>query len=167
MVVAPAALFHDVITYPKDDPRSTLAQEESAELAMNVLRNLQEFPVQKIEAVGYAIEVCSFSKEITPETLEAKILQDADGLEATGAIAIMRTFASTGQMGRPFYHLDDPFAESGRELDSLKYAVDLFYVRLLQVAGRMHTTRARKIALRRTDFLNIFLEELSLELVGK
>ena len=51
-IVVPAALLHDVITYAKDDPRSALAQQESAELAMKVLRNLQEFPVLYEAAAG-------------------------------------------------------------------------------------------------------------------
>ena len=110
--------------------------------------------------------MCSFTKNIQPDFIEAKILQDADGLEATGAISIMRTFSSTGQMQRPFYHPRDPFCQA-RQPDSLKFALDLFYERLLLVEQRMHIATAQKIARRRTKFLRQFLKELELELKGK
>jgi len=165
-IVIPAALFHDIITYPKNDPRSKTAQHESALLAAEILMNISEFPQNKIEKVMNAIELCSFSKGITPNDLEAQILQDADGLEATGAISIMRTFCSTGQMNRPFYNADDPFCES-REPADMEYAIDLFFTRLIKVSERMHTNYAMKIAENRTKFLRNFLEELRLELEGK
>ncbi len=165
-VIVPAALFHDVITYPKNDPRSTHAQEESAQVARQILKKIDAFPSAKIELVMEAIRLCSFSKGITPDHLEAKVLQDADGLEATGAISIMRTYASTGQMSRPFYHPQDPFAQH-RDVDAKSYALDLFYERLLKVEERMHTKSARAIARRRTKFLHQFLDEFKVELEGK
>lgn len=165
-IIVPAALFHDAVNYPKNDPRSKMAAEESATLAGKVLKKIRKYPQKKIPLVQTAIAQCSFSKGIMPELLEAKILQDADRLEATGAIAIMRTFSSTGQMKRQFYHPHDPFAKA-RELAPLEHAVDLFYVRLLKVEKMMHTKLARSIAKRRTRFLHDFLAELKLELEGK
>ncbi len=106
---------------------------------------------------------CSFSKGIIPDLLESRILQDSDGLEATGAISIMRTYSSTGQMKRPFYNSRDPFCET-REPDTMNFALDLFYERLLKVGERMHTETAKVIAKRRTEFLLVFLEEFKQEL---
>ena len=166
LVVIPACLFHDLITYPKNDRRSKNAQTDSARLASQVLAGINGYPVEKIEAVEYAIRCCSFSKGIVPDSLEAQVLQDADGLEATGAIAIMRTFSSTGSMQRSFYHPNDPFCRQ-RKPDDLKYAIDLFYTRLLKVEERMHTPTAIRIARRRTMFLKSFLEELEMELIRK
>lgn len=113
-----------------------------------------------------SIYFCSFRKGIVPESIEAKILQDADGLEATGAISIMRTFSSTGQMGRQFYEPSDPFCEK-RTPEDLKYGLDLFYTRLLVVESRMHTKTAKEIAGRRTRFSMAFLDELKAELEGR
>jgi uncharacterized protein len=113
-----------------------------------------------------AIRSCSFAKGIVPNQLEAKILQDADGLESMGAISIMRTFASTGQMGRQFYNPEDPFCRK-RNPDAIKYALDLFFTHLLVVESRMHTQSAKHIAKRRTAFLKRFLKELERELKGK
>jgi uncharacterized protein len=162
-VIVPAALFHDAVIYPKDDPRSKSAPDESAILSKAILGSISDYPKEKISLVEEAIRQCSFSKNISPSTIEAKVLQDADRLEATGAISIMRTFASTGQMGRPFYHPDDPFCDR-REPQPLSYALDLFYERLLVVGKKMHTEAAKKIAQERTDFLQKFLEQLRKEI---
>jgi len=162
-IIIPSAIFHDIICYPKDDKHSSYSANQSADFASKILNKIEDFPKKKIEKVHICIKQCSFSKDITPNFLEGKIIQDADGLEATGAISIMRTFSSTGQMKRLFYHSEDPFCES-REPDDLKFAIDLFYTRLLKMEKRMHTESAKKIAKRRTNFLKEFLSELELEL---
>ena len=165
-IIIPAALFHDVVNYPKNDPKAKYASDESAEFAKKILKNIKDYPKNRIDKVFIAIKQCSFSKGIIPDILEAKILQDADKLEATGAISIMRTFSSTGLMQRPFYHTEDPFCKN-REPDSHNFAIDLFYTRLLKVEALMHTKMGRKIAKRRTIFLKVFLDELKKELEGK
>ncbi|MDD5251670.1 MAG: HD domain-containing protein [Patescibacteria group bacterium] len=165
-IIVPAALFHDIVNYPKNDPRRIHSADESAEQTKKILEAVDDYPKEKIEKVVQAIRSCSFSKGIVPDLLEAKILQDADGLEATGAISVMRTFASTGGMKRTFYNNEDPFA-ANRQPDDMKYALDLFFTRLLKVKERMHTKGAKKIAERRTDFLKKFLKEFELELKGK
>lgn len=165
-IIIPAALFHDLIVYPKNHPERHKSQEKSAEEAEKILKSFKNFPIEKIEKVKTCILECSFSKWIIPEILESKILQDADGLEATWAISIMRTYASAGQMKIVFYNSDDPFCEN-RLANDLKYSLDLFFTRLLKVTQRMHTTSAKKIAQRRTNFLNTFLKEFKLELQWK
>jgi uncharacterized protein len=162
-VVIPAALFHDAVVYRKDSPQSKNETEESALYAERVLQNIAEFPQEKIEAVKTCIRECSFSKGIIPNMLESKVLQDADRLEATGAISIMRTFASCGQMNRPFYFIDDPFYKK-TDYKQSHTGVALFYKRLLVVEKGMYTDYARALSKRRTEFLQSFLEELRLEL---
>ncbi len=165
-IIVPAALFHDLVLYPKNHPDKHKSQEESAKAAERILNTFGNFPKEKIEKVKTCILECSFSKGIIPRLLESKILQDADGLEATGAISIMRTYSSTGQIRRPFYNSEDPFCEN-REPNASHFALDLFYERLLKVTDRMHTKTARKIAKRRTDFLKEFMKEFKLELKGE
>ena len=165
-VIVPSALFHDIVCYQKHHPKSKLSADESAQMAKEILENIEKFPIEKIKDIQITIKQCSFSKGIVPKSLEGKILQDADGLEATGAISIMRTFSSTGQMKRPFYHSDDPFCKN-RKPDSSKQALDLFYSRLLVVGDRMHTKYAKKMAQKRTKFLKLFLKQLESELEEK
>lgn len=161
-ILIPAALFHDTIVYPKNTLASKNETEESADLAVKILTGIKKFPRTKIDSVALCIRQCSFSKQIKPDLLEAKILQDADRLEATGAISIMRTFSSGGQMHKPFYPPDDPFCEKGYV--RFRSALDLFYDRLLVVEKTMHTNYAKRIAKRRTLFLKKFLQELRTEL---
>jgi len=161
-ILIPAALFHDIIVYQKNHPMSINENEESAEVAKNVLESFKNYPQEKIEKVIICIKQCSFSKGIYPDLLESKILQDADRLEATGAISTMRTFSSGGQMNRQFYDPSDPFCEKGTV--AFRSNLDLFYRRLLIVEKGMHTELAKKIAKRRTVFLEKFLQELKTEL---
>lgn len=165
-ILIPAVLFHDVVNYPKNSPQAKFASDESATFVKKVLEDIDGYPHDKIPQVVHAVSVCSFNKGIVPDTVEAKILQDADGLEATGAIAIMRTFASTGQMHKPFYRADDPFCAE-RAPNPHEYALDLFYTRLLKIQERCHTKKAKEIAGRRTLFLLQFLEEFKKELLGQ
>jgi len=162
-VIIPAALFHDVVIYPKDGLKANLASDESAEKTGKILQKIKEYPEEKIEKVKTAIRQCSYAKGIMPELLEAKILQDADGLEAMGAIAIMRTFSYYGTLKISFFHPDDPFARK-RPLDSKKYALDLFYSRLLNQEKRLHTKTAKKLVKGRHNFLLAFLKELEEEM---
>lgn len=162
-IMVPAALFHDLIVYRKDIPHSRREADESAELVGKILKSIKGYPKEKIKKVQTCIRQCSFAKGIIPQLLEAKILQDADRLEATGAISIMRTFASCGQMNRKFYDPRNPFRKKASEAESFA-GLDLFYNRLLVVGKKMYTKCARKMAKRRTEFLYKFLKELKNEL---
>lgn len=162
-VVIPAALFHDTVVYRKDSPESKNETEESALATGTILETIEEYPKEKIPQVQACIRECSFTKGLKPSSPESAVLQDADLLESTGAISIIRTFSSGGQMNRQFYDPQDPFRKT-TEPDVKSSGLDLFYVRLLKARGRMHSDYAKKIAERRTEFLEKFLDELSLEL---
>jgi uncharacterized protein len=162
-ILIPAALFHDVVIYPKNHPKSKMAPDESATLTKEILSHLKEFPKNKIESVCAAIKECSFRKNSKPDNIETIILRDADRLEASGIIAIMRTFASTGHMGISFYEPNDPFCEK-RKPNAMKYGLDLFYERLLIIEDKVYTDTAKEIAAERSKFLKVFLDELRNEL---
>lgn len=162
-ILVPAALFHDVVIYPKNHPKSDRAPKQSAKFVRKILKKIKEYPQEKIGPVARVIEECSFDKDSLSDDIETKIMRDADRLEATGIVSIMRTFASTGQMNRPFYNPDDPFAEN-RKPDPRKYGLDLFFTRLLIAKDRMYTKTAKEIAKKRTAFLYTFINELKKEL---
>jgi len=163
-VLIPAALLHDVVIYAKNDPKSDQAPAESAALTKEILTSLPEYPQEKIPLVMQVIERCSFNKTEEPATIEGKILRDADKLEATGAVSIMRTFSSGGQMGRPLYNRSDPFANN-RAADAKEQSLDLFYERLLIAKDRMYTDTAKAVAEQRTEILHQFLEQLKQEIL--
>lgn len=162
-IISVSAIFHDVIVYPKNHFKRLSSSKESANFARNILIKERTFPREKIENVCKSIELCSFTKGIKPDFLEARILQDADSLEAMGAISIMRTFSSAGQMNKSFYNNTDPFCRK-RKPDDNKYAVDLFFTRLMVVSEKLHTKTAKALAKKRLKFLHSFLKQLEFEL---
>lgn len=157
-ILIPAALFHDVVMFSKNDSRSDDAAPQSAMAAITVLQGIADYPTEKIEHVAETISNCSFHSGPDGLSLNALILQDADRLEATGAIAIMRTFWSAGQMGQPLYNPLDPLSMSV-EPDGLQYAWDLFETRLFRAKGRMNTETGRQLAIKRTEFLHRFIDQ--------
>lgn len=162
-ILIPAAIFHDAVIYQKNDPRNKQAPDESALFAQQTLQDEASFPQEKILAVMTCIQECSWSRGLPPSSKESAVLQDADRLEATGAISLMRTFCSGGQMNRPLYNIEDPFCESSIP-HGVACSLDLLYQRLLLVADRINTAAAKEIALRRHQFLKQFESELKQEL---
>ena len=161
-VLIAAAFLHDIVVYKKNSSRNKYAADESAHAAGNILKKVIGFPKEKIPDVTTCIKECSFSKGIMPKLLESKILQDADMLEATGAIAIMRTFSSCGNMNIRFYDPADPLCE--KRVTHLRSGIDLFFNRLLVVESRMHTDFAKRLSKKRTRFVKLFLREFRREL---
>lgn len=161
-VIIPAAYLHDMIIIPKNDPRRSHASRISADAAIEFLTSI-DYPSQYLAAIHHAICAHSFSAGIAPETIEAKIVQDADRLDAIGAIGIARCFAVGATLNRPFYHVDDPCARE-RSLDDSTYTLDHFYIKLLTLAGRMQTESGKQEGQKRTAYLNSFLERLQQEI---
>lgn len=161
-VVETAALLHELHNLPKDHPDSALSGERCADEAAALLR-AHGYDEPFVARVAYCIRVHSFSRGVMPETLEARVLQDADRIDAIGAIGIARCFATTAVMGRPFYAVDDPFCRERAPVDK-EFAVDHFYKKLLLVGERMHTATARRMAAERTDFLRLYLQQLEREI---
>ena len=163
-LILSAALLHDIINYPKSDKRSKNSSTQSAAQARKILSKY-DFSNSEIKIVTDAIRDHSFSKNKTPKTLEGKILQDADRLDAIGAIGIARTFAVTGAEGRPFYSTSDPFC-SNRKPNDQKWAIDHFYKKLLKLENLMNTKYAKSEAKRRTKILTKYLSDLQKEIAS-
>lgn len=162
-VVLPAAWLHDCVVVPKDSPLRSQASRLAAEAATTFLRSV-DYPTERLAAIAHAIEAHSFSAQIVPQTREAQVVQDADRLDALGAIGLARCLMLGGAMGRRLYDPDDPFAEQ-RVLDDVVNTVDHFYVKLLRLADTMTTESGRVEARQRTRFLEQFLEQLRHEIM--
>ena len=161
-LVLTAVLLHDLVSYPKSDKRSKMASTKSANKAKKILKRYN-FPINEINIIIDSIENHSFSKNKKPKTLEGKVLQDADRLDALGAIGIARTFAVGGGEKRSFYNKDDPFC-SRRKPNDKEWTVDHFYKKLLLLQTRMNTKSAKNEAKRRTVILKKFLDNLKKEI---
>ncbi len=153
-----AALLHELFNYPKGHPDSKLSGDVCADHARVVLGD-EGCQADLIEPICYAIRVHPFSRGILPETLEAKVLQDADRLDAIGAIGIARCFATCADMKRPFYAPSDPFCRARAPEDKL-WGVDHFYTKLLRIPESMHTATARAAAVGRVELMKQFLTAL-------
>jgi uncharacterized protein len=160
-VSATSALLHELFNYPKDHPDSARSGDVCAQEAAALLA-AEGYPAPFVDRVTYAIRVHSFTRGIVPETLEARVLQDADRLDAIGAIGIARCFATCADMKRPFYADDDPFCSS-REPDDKAWGLDHFYRKLLRIPETLHTATARALAAERVVFVRAFLDQLARE----
>jgi uncharacterized protein len=162
-VLAAAALLHDLVDLPKDHPERHLASTKSADAAAAYFEKVEAFDPAQREAIHHAIRAHSFSAGVPAESVEAKILCDADRLEAIGAFGIARVFYVSGELNRSICDMEDPFAQV-RELDDLEYGVDHFYAKLLTLKDRFYTPTGREFASSRHAFMERFLEQLGDEI---
>lgn len=163
-VVVPAALLHELFSYPKNHLNSAQSGGKCAEMAGDVLR-AEGYPSAQTEAICECIRVHSYSREINPRGRDPQVLQDADRLDAIGAIGIARCFATGTTMQRPFYAPDDPFCRA-RTPDDTLWTLDHFYRKLLCLPQSLHTPTARALAQSRLAFLEQFLDQLAQEIGG-
>ncbi|MBI2128257.1 MAG: HD domain-containing protein [Nitrosarchaeum sp.] len=161
-LVLGAVLLHDIVSYPKSDKRSKSSSIKSAEKSKKILKKFN-FTKEEIQTISDAIRDHSFSRNKIPATIEGKILQDADRLDAIGAIGIARVFAVSGSEKRSFYNVKDPFCKN-RIPDDEIWALDHFYRKLLKLESLMNTKSGKIEAKKRTKVLKDFLNELKKEI---
>ncbi|ENN8436191.1 phosphohydrolase [Enterobacter kobei] len=166
LVVLTACYFHDIVSLPKNHPERSQSSRLAARKTRDILhRDFPDFPPDRFAAVEHAIEAHSFSAGIAPQSIEAKIVQDADRLEALGAIGLARVFAVSGGLGVALFDAEDPFADA-RSLDDRAFALDHFQTKLLRLPDTMQTDVGRELAQHNADFLVHFMAKLSAELQG-
>jgi uncharacterized protein len=161
-VVLPAAWLHDCVHVAKNSPDRSRASHLAAAHAVSFLQ-AAGYPPDALPGIAHAIQAHSYSAGIRPQTIEAKVVQDADRLDALGAIGIARCIAVGSALGRPLYEPDDPFCEA-RTPDDAGASVDHFYTKLLRLAATMQTDAGRIEAERRTAFIRAFIVQLRSEI---
>lgn len=158
-IIELAVLLHDV-----SDPKYSTEEKREEERIIKHL-NLTE---EKEAQVKDVIKAISFNggHEVKAVTIEAKIVRDADRLDAIGAVGIARTFAYGGAKGRLLY---DP-SETPRENMSIEEyrskktaSVTHFYEKLLKLSDGMQTKKGKELAIERHAFMELFLENLRRE----
>lgn len=161
-VLIPAAMLHDVVNLPKDHPERKQASQKAAEEAKSILREL-EYSNEEIGLIETVIIEHSYSLGKKPSCIESAVLQDADRLDALGAIGIMRTVTCGCRLGANYYDVEDPFAKD-RELNDKQFTIDHFFVKLFKLADTFNTQEAKDEAQRRIQFMNGFLDQLGNEI---
>ena len=162
-VTLPAAWLHDCVAVPKDSPDRARGSLLAAEAAIAFLAGL-DYPQARQPDVFHAIEAHSFSADVPPRTLEARVVQDADRLDSLGAIGIARCLLVGGQLGRPLCAPEDPFCAE-RPPDDRQYTIDHFYAKLLKLPATMQTAAGRAEAERRADYMRGYLDRLRAEIL--
>ncbi|ABL78560.1 HD domain-containing protein [Thermofilum pendens] len=163
-VLGAAAILHDVARSMEDEGLVEDHAREGARIAREILKRVG-FPEDKIERVAYCIEAHRYRGGGRPSSIEAQILQDADRLDALGAIGVARAFARGGARGTPFYDPSKPPKE--RYDGHSETVVNHFYEKLLKVKDTLNTEPARRIAEGRHRFMEEFLERFLKEWVGE
>ena len=167
LVILTACYFHDIVSLAKNHPERSRSSAMAAEKTLAILQSaFPDFPAERYAAVLHAIEAHSFSAAVAPQSEEAKIVQDADRLEALGAIGLARVFAVSGALNNSLFDARDPFADR-RELDDKTYALDHFQCKLLRLPKTMQTEKGRAMAVHNARFLVQFMAKLSAELRGE
>ncbi|HCG7772807.1 HD domain-containing protein [Vibrio parahaemolyticus] len=157
-IVLPAAYLHDCFTYPKDHPNRKQSSAIAAKKAIAYLESIQ-YPQHYHDAIAHAIEAHSFSANIRPNTLEAQIVQDADRLDALGAIGVTRCIQVSTHFNAQLYNDNDMFAKE-RELNDKQFTVDHFQTKLFKIVDTMNTESAKLEANKRKAFMQTYLEQL-------
>ncbi|MDQ2821496.1 MAG: HD domain-containing protein [Pseudomonadota bacterium] len=154
LVVMAACFLHDLVNLPKNAPDRAQASTRSAQLARHQLAWLG-FPPDKLDAVAHAIAAHSYSAAIAPASLEARIVQDADRIDALGAVGLARMFSISGQLGRALAHPLDPLARH-RPRDDMTYALDHIQEKLAKLPAMMQTEAGRALAEERLALMLAF-----------
>jgi len=160
-IVRAATLLHDVARAEEERTGACHARV-GAERARQILAG---HPADKVEAVAQAIASHRFRDEVVPETLEAKVLYDADKLDAIGAIGIARAFQFAGEIGAKFHNSSinpeetEPYTEEDTGYREFK-------VKLRKIKDRMLTTEGLRMAEERHAFMEAFFERFLKEHEG-
>ncbi len=165
-IVKVAALLHDIARIKEDNKEVSCHAVTGAEMAKPILIELG-FPEDKIDKVCYAIKVHRFSNGINPETKEAQIIQDADRLDALGAMIIARVFAFGGKNNRQIYN---PDIKPNEEYIPYAHNTSLnhFYEKSFNIKPEtFKTEKAKKLAEGRYKFLQKFVERFLKEWEGE
>ena len=137
-----AAWLHDI------GDRKLFSNPEQAITKMNIYLASISIEESQINEINHIIETVSYQKGLMPDSIEGKIVQDADRLDAIGAIGIARTFQFGGANKQMIY-------QPGQSNTSIEH----FYDKLLHITKLMHTDYAKEIAEERHAFMDKFLEQ--------
>lgn len=160
-LLLPAALLHDAVNLPKNHPQRRQASSLSAERARALLSGLGYSDAEAAQ-IGQIIREHSFTLGAPPSTLESAVLQDADRLDAVGAVGVMRAVTCGVRLGASYYDLSDPRLTI-RQPEDERFMLDHFHRKLLHLEEAMNTEPAKRKARQRITFLRVFLKQLEEE----
>lgn len=175
-VLIPAALLHDIARVKEcnDNTGETDHAILGSGIAENILRKL-EYEDDKIEKIKHCIVTHRFRSGNEPKTIEAKILFDADKLDALGAIGTARCFMLAGQFGQRLSsnqyseeYINQNITENGRIKDVSEHSPFMEYeFKFKKIPNKLYTEKAKQIGANRLKVMDGFFNRLSLEIEGE
>lgn len=175
-VLIPAALLHDIARRKEDEDITGKIDHAliGADMAGGILQDL-DYDRSLIDKITYCIRAHRFRSGFPPETVEAKILFDADKLDVIGAIGIARSFMLAGQHGEKMYknilleeYVRENIGPNGRIKDASKHTANLeFELKLKKIPDRLFTEKAKEIANKRIEYMEEFFKTLQQEINGE
>ncbi|KAJ52002.1 HDIG signal transduction proteinprotein [Clostridium tetanomorphum DSM 665] len=174
-VLTLSALLHDIARVKEDlDPDRKIKHEVlGSEMAEKILKD-KGYSIDKIKKIKHCILCHRFRSGNKPESIEAKILFDADKLDAIGAVGLARAFMLGGEFGQSVYldispeeYIKENILENGRIKDFSKHSVNMEYeLKMKKVPERLHTKRAKEIGEERLKFIEMFFNTIKEEIKG-
>ena len=165
-VVLAAAYLHDIARSQQDNSNGAVCHaEKGARLATSILEELPLTPEQK-ENILHCIRSHRFRGNHKPHTREAKVLFDADKLDAIGAIGVARAYLFAGEVGARL-HSQDAEIEDTRPYTEDDTGYREFKVKLCRIKDRILTREGRKLAADRHSIMEAFFNRLLEEYEGK
>ena len=165
-ILSAAALLHDIgRQYETEKQGGVCHAEKGAELAKEILQKL-EFSEAFIVEVTHCIETHRYRGDKVPETLEAKILFDADKLDSIGAVGIGRAFLFAGQTGARLHNDSEVDILACKPYSKEDTAYREFKFKMSKVKDKMLTQEGKRLAEERHDFMELFFQRLEREIKG-
>ena len=174
-VLLPAALLHDIarVKEIQDETGEIDHAKLGSEMAEAILDELG-YKGDVIEKIKHCIITHRFRSDNFPRTIEAKILFDADKLDAIGAVGLSRSYMLAGQHGQKIYinkpikeYMEDNTAENGRLKDISKHSPMIEYeFKFKEIPKKLYTKKAKELAKSRIKFMDEFFNRLKLEIEG-
>jgi uncharacterized protein len=177
-VLKPAILLHDIARIKEDSDKSGKIDHAllGAEIAEEILKQMQ-YPEETIRKVKHCIQTHRFRSEREPVSIEAKILYDADKVDAMGAIGVARFYMIAGRYREQLYSfvpVEQYTADNivggkanGRIKEISKHTPNLEFEKMRDIPGKLHTAKAREIAAERVKYMAEFFNRLRTEIIGE
>ncbi|WP_435320048.1 HD domain-containing protein [Haloarchaeobius sp. TZWSO28] len=163
-VLLAAAWLHDIGRKREAEGEIDCHAEWGAAEARDILAE-SGVDVETRDAVAHCIRAHRFSNDVEPESFEAKLLSDADNLDAIGAVGLARTFAHTGEISQTIHDPDLP--PEADDSAAGRTALNHVHKKLLELESRMYTDAGSEVAAERHEFLETFVSRFEAEVTGE
>jgi uncharacterized protein len=165
-VLSVSAYLHDIGRSAEDHAKGAVCHaEKGAHMAETLIRHLPLSPAQK-ENVIHCIRTHRYRGNNIPETIEARVLFDADKIDAIGAIGVARAFLFAGEVGAKLHNPDAVIENTtAYSIDDTAYRE--YKIKLSKIINRIMTAEGKRIAQKRHDFMELFFHQFLQEFEGK